>query len=361
MQVKFAHQNNAQFFVTLRQRVDAYFKEHNISPNANSFMVFKTILLLVSFYSIYATILFATINAWLLLLLCALLGLFTAFVGFNVSHDATHGSYSSNSKINKLLSYTFDMFGASSYMWNIAHNQVHHTYTNIPDHDDDLEPIFLVRLHEEKKLYWIHRFQQYYATFFYCIASLNWVLLKDYTKMFSPAILNHNVKKIAIKDAIILIACKCVYYFMFLVLPMLLGYAWWQVVIGFLVLHFAEGFTIAIVFQLAHVVEATHFPIPNADGTVENNWAVHQLYTTANFARKSWLATFFFGGLNYQVEHHLFPRVCHIHYRKISEIVKATSQEFDIPYNDYKTMWQAIQSHYRMLKLLGRNERLNIA
>ncbi|MEQ1733064.1 MAG: acyl-CoA desaturase [Bacteroidia bacterium] len=361
MQIKFDHQNNAQFFITLKQRVDNYFKDNNISPNANSYMVFKSIVLMLAFYGIYAVILSGALNIWLIFALCIILGLFTAFVGFNISHDATHGSYSKSSKINKILSYTFDMFGASSYMWSIAHNQIHHTYTNIPDHDDDLEPVFLVRLHEEKKLYWIHRYQHYYASFFYLIVSLNWVLFKDYSKMFSKQILHHNVRKIATKDMVILFASKLIYYFMFIVLPMLLGYTWWQVLIGFTVMHFAEGFTLAIVFQLAHVVESTHFPMPDANGTVENNWAVHQLYTTANFARNSKLATFFFGGLNYQVEHHLFPRICHIHYKKISEIVKTTTQEFNIPYNDYKTMGQAIASHYRMLKLLGRNERLSFS
>lgn len=354
MQVKFTSASKPLFFLTLKNRVEKYFSDNNISQRANSEMIFKTIFLLTVFWGSYALLISDTLNGYLTLTFCAVLGLFKAFIGFNISHDATHGSYSDNYKVNKALSYTFDMLGASSHLWNIAHNQIHHTYTNIPEHDDDLEPVFFVRLNPTKKVYKIHRYQHYYAAFFYCLTTVSWLFIKDYSKMFGNKILNFEYKKLSAKDIAIIFGSKLSYYLLFIIIPLLTSsFAWWQVIIGFFVMQFAAGLTLALVFQLAHVVENTDFPVPDSNGSMEENWAVHQLYTTADFAKNSRLATFFFGGLNYQVEHHLFPRICHIHYKHISEIVKQTALEFEIPYHENKTMWQALKSHFRMLKKFG--------
>ncbi len=356
MKVNFANTKNTDFLITLRTRVDNYFKTNNLSKNANEKMVFKTTFVLGVFFLCYLVlILNAFENAWINLAICATLGLFTAFIGFNVGHDAVHGSYSKNPKVNKFLGYTFDMLGASSFMWNIAHNVVHHTYTNVPDHDDDIEPVFLIRLNPHKKRLWIHRFQHIYATFFYGLTSLSWVLMKDFKQLSAQHIGGSYTKhKYPAKDLIILFSAKAIYLFIFVVLPIIvLPFTWWQVLLGFVTLHFVEGITLAIVFQLAHVVEGPAFPSPDELGHLENNWAIHQLYTTANFAKNNKLATFFFGGLNFQIEHHLFPKVCHIHYPNLSEIVKQTALEFGIPYYENKTMWQAIKSHYHLLKRFG--------
>ena len=120
--------------------------------------------------------------------------------------------------------------------------------------------------------------------------------------------------------------------------------------IGFLVLHFAQGLTMGLVFQLAHVVEGTSFPVPNKSGKMEEAWAEHQMRTTANFATHNKLSAFFLGELNRQIEHHLFPKVCHIHYGEISVIVKITALEFNLPYNENKTFLSALRSHFIILK-----------
>ena len=119
-------------------------------------------------------------------------------------------------------------------------------------------------------------------------------------------------------------------------------------------MHFVQGLTMAIVFMLAHVVEQTDFPLPNDTGNIKNTWAVHQLYTTANFARNNSLLNFFCGGLNFQIEHHLYPRICHVHYKEISNIVKETAGQFNLRYNENASFRGAIGSHIRMLKALGR-------
>jgi len=361
MKIRFSNNLKADFFTILKQRVDNYFVENKISSNGNALMFFKSVFFLGIFFITYSLIISEYFAPWIMLLLCINLGLFTAFIGFNVGHDAVHGSYSSSPVLNKIMGYTFEMLGASSYLWSIMHNMIHHTYTNIPDHDDDLEPVFLIRLNPTKKLYKVHKYQHWYATILYGLTSFSWVFMKDYKKIFQKEIGGIS-KQHPLKEIIILFAAKLLYYVVFLVIPMLaLSIAWWQVLLGFFVMHVAQGITLAIVFQLAHVVEHTHFPVPDEKGKIENNWAIHQVNTTANFATKSFLATWCFGGLNYQIEHHLFPRICHIHYPQISEIVKSTCKEYNLTYIENKTMLQAMASHYRLLKKLGREENFQFA
>ncbi len=357
MKITFKNSTNAEFFPTVKKRVDDYFTSNNISKNGDWRMISKSIFILTVFFGTYGLLMADVSTGPVAIALCALLGMFIAFIGFNISHDAAHGSYSSNATVNSVMAYTFDMLGTSSYMWKIMHNIIHHTYTNIPEHDNDLEPVFFIRLNPAKKVYKVHRYQHYYATFLYGLTSMSWVFKKDYAAVFKKQVGNYEHKRHDTRDVVIMFIAKAIYYVTFLVLPLVfLHFAWYQILLGFFVMHFVEGLTLAIVFQLAHVVENTEFPEPTHTGTIENNWAIHQLVTTANFARKSFLATFFFGGLNYQVEHHVFPKICHIHYPEISKIVEKTAKEFGIPYNEYITMWDAIKSHYTMLKRLGREE-----
>jgi linoleoyl-CoA desaturase len=357
MKITFRNTNNAAFFVTLKKRVDAYFLSNNLHKNGDWRMTLKTIVILTIFFTAY-TILMADLlfNGWLALGVCVVLGMFTAFIGFNLAHDGAHGAFSSNSTVNSMMGYTFDMLGCSSYMWKTNHNIIHHTYTNIPDQDGDLEPVFFIRLSPTKKVYKIHRYQHLYAVFFYGLTSLSWVFKKDFSALKKTQSGNES-KKHPLKDLFILFMAKIIYYFLFLILPLMsLHFAWWQVLFGFFMMHFVEGLTLAIVFQLAHVVENTDFPEPAPNGMIQSNWAIHQMATTSDFARKSKLATYFFGGLNFQIEHHLFPKICHIHYPDLSLIVEKTAREFGVPYNDYRTMGEAIFSHYKMLKKIGRRE-----
>lgn len=356
MKITFKTNSNTEFFATLKHRVDDYFSRNHLSKQGDWRMSVKTIFILTVFLSAYGILISDIVfNGYLTLCICAILGMFIAFIGFNIAHDAAHGAYSSNGAINTIMAYSFDMLGCSSYMWKTMHNIIHHTYTNIPDHDDDLEPVFFVRLNPTKKVYKIHKYQHWYAILFYGLTSLAWVFKKDFSAIFKKQLGNYERRKHAINDILILLVAKGIYYFMFLVLPlMVLHYTWYQVLLGFFVMHFVEGLTLAIVFQLAHVVENTDFPEPTTTGTIENTWALHQLATTSDFGRNSKLATFFFGGLNYQVEHHLFPKICHIHYPALSKIVEETANQFGVQYNAYNTMFGAMKSHYAMLKKLGR-------
>ena len=133
----------------------------------------------------------------------------------------------------------------------------------------------------------------------------------------------------------------------------MLPFSWWLTLAFFFSMHFVAGLILASVFQPAHVMPTSEFPLPNENGIIENNWAVHQMYTTTNFAPNNKILSWFIGGLNYQIEHHLFPHVCHIHYSKINKIIEKTALEYGLPYNSEKTFRSALISHARMLKQLG--------
>ncbi|MFN5323447.1 MAG: fatty acid desaturase family protein [Bacteroidota bacterium] len=357
--IKFRKTQDLTFTEVLNQRIQEYFLSKGLSTKGNALMFFKVTFILAGFFGSYYFIFLSGANVLASLTSWLFMGLFTAFVGFNISHDAVHGSLSKYGIINRIMGYTFNLAGTNKYMWKILHNVIHHTYTNIPGHDEDLEPVALIRLSTENKLRKIHRFQHYYAYLFYCLTSFSWVFKKDFETFFRKKLGNYENKKHPAREYFILFFSKAVYFTLFLILPiMFTGAPIWLCLLGFLSMHLIQGITLAVVFQLAHVVEGTTFPVPDESGDVKNNWNIHQLNTTANFAMRSWLATWFFGGLNYQVEHHLFPHICHIHYPSLSPIVKRTAEEFGITYHENKTMWDAIRSHTRMLRTLGSNENL---
>lgn len=355
--ITFDKKELADFYPEVRRRVDAYFKNKQIGKHANGAMIAKTAFILSVFAGSYLLLLSNLFSPGVLLLLAVVNGFFTALIGLNIAHDAIHGAYSSNQAVNKAMGLWFNIVGANDYVWMVTHNVIHHTYTNIPDHDADIDQIPIIRLNPNQELWPIHRFQYIYVFFFYPLASLSWVFLKDYKKFFQNRIGGYDNSQHPPKEMYRLFFYKAVYYILFLVLPFtLIELPWHYILLGFLALHFVEGLTLALVFQLAHTVEGTAFPSPDENGKIANSWAAHQMCTTANFARKNPLANFLFGGLNFQIEHHLFPRVCHIHYRHIAPIVKQTAEEFNLPYIENETFIGAIGSHIEVLKKFGRGE-----
>ena len=352
--LKFTNVQRSTFFATVRERSDAYFRDNHLSRHANGAMWAKTVFFLGSFVLTYGLIISNQFSVPVMAGLAALLGALCAFIGFNVCHDALHGSFSANRNVNKGLGWLFNLIGASSYVWNITHNVVHHTYTNIAGHDEDIEVApGLIRLDESEPVRWIQRFQHWYAFLLYGLASLSWVLRKDYIKFFQPKI-GQQVANHPRREYFNLFFYKAIYYALFIVVPLLvLDIRWWQWALGFLLLHLVKGLTMGLVFQLAHVVEGTDFPLPDEQGDMREAWAVHQMRTTANFSPNSRLASFLCGGLNRQIEHHLFPKVCHIHYPALARIVRETAHEFDLPYLENPTFVGALQSHRRVLRRLG--------
>lgn len=353
--IRFAAGEQLQFFSTLRTRVDEYFAKNKLSPHANTAMVVKTIILVCAYVLPYVALLIWTPPFVAGMLLWILMGLAVAGIGMSIMHDANHGAYSGNEKVNRWVGYSINLAGGAVANWKTQHNVLHHTYTNISGLDDDIDTKLLMRFSPHTEVKKIHRHQWYYAFLFYAILTLYWGLLKDLVQFiqYKKAGLNRNKPKQNIAWLIRTSVLKLVYFFMMLVLPTMLGIPFYQVIIGFLVMHAVAGLILSIVFQMAHTVEETEFPMPDEQGNMMNSWAVHQLTTTMDFARHNKILSWYVGGLNFQVEHHLFTRICHVHYPAISEIVKSTAKEYGVPYLEKKTLMEAFRSHINILKQRG--------
>jgi linoleoyl-CoA desaturase len=338
----------------MKSRVGQYFETRALSPKANVAMVAKTVLMLALTFVPYGLILTNRFSPWTMLGLAIAMGVGIAGIGFDIAHDALHGAYSANPRVNRALGYAFDVLGASSYMWKITHNIVHHTYTNVHGVDEDLAVSPLLRLSPHAPRYWFHRFQHWYAFVLYGFTTLFWVFVKDYSQLLRRDLGPYRDKQHDTTNVAVLLAAKVCYYGYALVVPLIvLRIPWWQVLIGFGAMHFTAGLILGVVFQLAHVVEATDHPLPNDTGAIQADWWLHELQTTADFARRSRVVTWYVGGLNHQIEHHLFPRVCSIHYTKISGIVQEVARKYGLPYHDQPTLGSAIASHYRTLRRFG--------
>jgi linoleoyl-CoA desaturase len=351
----FAKQDNLKFFRTLNSRVNNYFKENNIQKTGNWKLYLKTLIMFAVFLAPYFLILTLAMPFWVHLLLTIVIGIGMAGVGMNVMHDGNHGSYSNINWINKFMGGSIYILAGNVYNWQVQHNVLHHTYTNIPGHDEDLDAGRVIRFTKDAKWYSFHRFQQYYSVFLYGLLTFNWAITTDFKQMRS-----YLKRKLSYGEAkspkilwTTLLITKTIYFSIWLVLPMLLGITWWKVLVGFFVMHYTAGLILSVVFQLAHVVKETTNPVPNENGEIENTWAIHQLFTTTNFAPKNWIINWYTGGLNHQVEHHLFPNISHVHYGKISKIVKETAKECNLPYYEYKTFRSAVIAHFKHLKDLG--------
>ena len=362
--IRFVNKDKTEFFATLRKRVDGYFKENNLSKNADTTMVLKTIVLILSYLIPFTLLLVFQPSFWLSMVLWLIMGMGIAGIGMSVMHDAIHGAYSSKKSVNEYMGYTLNLLGGSVFNWRLQHNVLHHTYTNVVDKDEDIQDKLVLRFNPHGQVKGFHQLQWVYAFFFYGILTLYWVLLKDFIQFFKFTKSGVNTNTPA-ENAVTLtkiILLKVIYFFAMLVVPTLFfNIPFSEVLAGFLLMHFVAGLILTVVFQLAHTVEGTSHPRPNETGEIENDWAIHQINTTVNFSRKSKWISWYVGGLNFQVEHHLFPQICHVHYPGIAPIVKQTAEEFGIEYMENETFMQALNSHIATLQRFGKLPDLNEA
>ncbi len=362
--VKFVAQEKSQFFPTLKKRVDAYFKENNLSKHANRKMVIKTITLLATYIIPFVCLLVFRPSFGGAIPLWIIMGLGISGIGMSIMHDANHGAYSNRSSVNQWLGYSIYLAGAGVLNWKLQHNILHHTYTNIVPMDEDIRDRGIVKLSPHTKTKKVHRFQWVYAFFFYGLLTLYWVLLKDFIQFVSYIRngVNKQTKQQNAMTLLNLVLVKSGYLIILLVLPVVIfSIPFSEILIGFLLMHFTAGLVLTIIFQLAHTVEGTTHPVVDETGIIARDWAVHQLETTVNFSpRNRWLS-WYVGGLNFQIEHHLFPKICHVHYPKIAPIVKQTAEDFGLIYRENPTFLSALRSHIIALKRFGGIPDLNEA
>jgi linoleoyl-CoA desaturase len=354
--IRFVAKDKTNFFPVLRKRVDEYFQQNNISKHANAEMVVKTIVLLGGYLLTYAAILAFGITGLPGILLYIFMGICLAGVGMSVMHDANHGAYSRDQRINDLVGFSLNILGGSVFNWKLQHNVLHHNYTNVATHDEDIKDRAGLKFNPHSATKGIHKYQFIYAFFFYGLITLYWVLAKDLVQLikFTQDGTNKNTFKENVWLFLKITAFKVIYFWAMIYMPIwIVGLNASFVIGGFLLMHFVAGIVLTVIFQLAHTVEGTTHPLPNPNGIIENDWAIHQLNTTVNFSRHNKWLSWYVGGLNFQVEHHLFPKICHVHYPAIAPIVKATAEEYGIPYLENETFMQALRSHINLLKELG--------
>lgn len=356
--VKFASKGQDSFYDTIKKRVNEYFETNNISKHSGRKMHIKTVVMIAMYFVPYALIAtgLAAVHPVVFYALWIVMGFGISGIGMSVMHDSNHGAYSENDRLNSFLGNLLNLIGGYARNWKIQHNILHHTYTNLDGLDEDIDAGILLRMSPHAKRLGIHRYQHIYAWPLYCLMNLFWVTWKDY-----KAIIKYDKngllgkQKVSFRQAIAeLTGLKLFYFGYMIVVPILFsGMAWYHVVLGFVFMHMIAGFVLACVFQLAHVMEESEYPLPAEGQKMENSWAIHQLLNTVDFAPRSTVLSWFVGGLNFQIEHHLFPQVCHIHYPVIAKIVKQAAQEYGLPYHVQPNFAVALVQHGQMLKKLG--------
>jgi linoleoyl-CoA desaturase len=350
MQVITSDKTQNFFFNALKAKVDRYFSESRLDRTGENKLYFKSGIQVLSAVLIYIILVFINPPVWISLLLATLFGLNLAVLGFNVMHEGGHQSFSKYNWLNSVAAYFLNVLGGNTHFWKVKHNINHHTFTNIAGIDSDINVEPFMRLHPNQPLHGAHRYQHIYWFVLYGISYMAWVFYEDFVKYFSHKIAANSVpKSLPIKEQWVFWITKVSYVFFYLVLPIIM-IGWLKALVGFVIVTFVCGLFISVVFQLAHVVEITDFPI---ESKIEKEWAVYQIGTTSNFGTSSKLLFWLLGGLNFQVEHLLFPRVSHIHYPQISRLVKETCKEFNIVYHEYKSMAQAFVSHLVYLRKMG--------
>jgi len=337
----------------LRQRVDRYFSYTGRRQRDCPQMYLKTALLVCWLAASYTVLLLFAGTWWLAVPLAISLGLSMAAIGFNVQHDGGHRAYSNHKWVNKLMAMSLDLLGGSSYVWARKHNSIHHSFTNITGHDDDINLGFLGRLSPHQKRLRFHRLQHFYLWVLYGFLPIKWQLHDDFRCVITGNIGGHRLARPKGWDLLTFIGGKVVFFSLVFGIPLLL-HPLWAVLLLYVTASFVQGLVLSVVFQLAHCVEEANFPLPRPDtGRMESAWAEHQVETTVDFARGSRLLSWYVGGLNFQIEHHLFPQICHVHYPALSRLVEKTCRDFGLRYVAHKTLLAGVVSHFRWLRRAG--------
>lgn len=315
-------------------------------------MYAKTAIIFATFAASYGLLTFAASAWWQAVPLAVILALSIVAIGFNVMHDASHGAYSDRPFLNRLMSLSLDLVGGSSHFWHWKHVVFHHTFVNIVDYDTDIDLAGLGRLSPHHARAWVHRWQHLYVWLLYGVMVIKWHFYDDFQLALTGRMGTHVVQPPRGRDLAIFIAGKATFLLLAFGLP-LLAHSPWVVAAFYLLIAAVTGLVLGVVFQLAHCVEHADFPLETSPGRVDNAWAIHQVETTVDFARDSAVVSWLLGGLNFQIEHHLFSRLCHINYPTIAPIVEQTCAEFGVCYNHNPTVLAALRSHYRWLRRMG--------
>ena len=402
---------DSEFYPVLKQRVVAKLNEVGVDLRGGSgSILYKGLFLMVGFwgclFQMYTANSFAAASFWSIAM-----GIFASFIGTCIQHDGNHGAFSKRKWLNKCAGWTLDMIGASGFTWEIQHMLGHHPYTNVLDFHEDVQKqkgvdspmhekdqesdpdVFssfpLMRMHPTHVPSWFHRYQHLYAPLLFSLMTVAKVFQQDFEVAMSKRLYHidaHcrygsmlNILRFWLMKVVSLgymVAVPCYFH------GIIKGSAL------FMIGHFACGEMLATMFIVNHVIEGVSFGLKNVEGekfqptTVEgstpmeqtraeamkkcggltevplNDWAAVQCQTSVNWSPGSWFWNHFSGGLSHQIEHHLFPSICHTNYVHLHEVVKQTCEEYGVPYQAEHSLYTAYGKMIAHLKFLGKEKAL---
>jgi linoleoyl-CoA desaturase len=273
----------------------------------------------------------------------------SAAAGFCIFHDANHGTLFRRPYLNLMTARVCSaVLGPSRHLWVQKHGH-HHRQPNVYGWDDDLESRGALRL--SPRCAWESRFrrQELKALFFYSVNTIEWLFWKDFHCLATGRLNHWQDAKLNERQRAEFLICKALYFVLFVVPPFVILPPTWAVS-AFIVFHLVLSWALALVFQMAHLTPGVDFNGVHSG----DDWAMHQVRTTADFATGSRIATWLTGGLNHQIEHHLFPKVAHTHYSRLRPIVRAVAQRYGLECHDLGSFASALGQHFALLKNLGK-------
>ena len=352
---KLSFDNGGEFIRQTRREVEEYLSARGTRVRGRVQLYAKGVVALVVLLGSWLILIVGQPGVWLGLLSFGGMILGTSLIAFSVMHDANHGAYFQARRLNHLMGWTADaLLGLSSYAWRVKHNVAHHTYTNVDGYDADITQVPFARLAPGQLPRPWYRLQHYYIWALYCVMALRWQTVGDIAAFSRGSIGTSALRMPRRWDLAGLIGGKVIFVSWAIVVPLLV-YPWWAVLAAYLVYSMVVSLIMAVTFQLAHCVEEADFATAEELSTERRLWAVHEVETTVDFCPRNPVLSWVVGGLNYQIEHHLFPRVPHTHYANIAKIVQRNAERHGVRYVTHHSLRAALRSHFRHLRTMGRN------
>lgn len=350
MEIANNKQEKDKVFKDLKRLVNDYLSKTPLEAIGPRQMYYKSAFLVCCWITAYTLLLTVGPSYWFVgVISLVTLLILTCGLEFCIMHDASHFTFSSHRWLNKVaLNLALSVLGACPLSWHQEHVVRHHGHTNILGSDPDVYASHVLRLHPDDKWHWWHQWQHYYGMPLFSFMWLHWVYNDLVNAIFNTYQLSR--RRYWLFWTLIFVGL-IPHIILGLVIPYLAFKDIWVVGIGYVLFFMSLSIVMAMTFVLAHVSDGQTFYQSHDD--IQKDWAVHQLETTADFAVNNRFLIFLLGGLNFQVEHHIFPAICHLHYPQIQKIVKKYCNEHGVRYHEEETLWGALRSHVVHLKTMS--------
>lgn len=349
MKLTFQTQNGNEDFAELRKSVNQLKRNANMKRISLNSLIFGSVLFIT--FNLFI-ILFWRANEYdfCYLLISSILGMLCVPMILVIGHEAIHGNFTHNKRINQLAKNIFIFLGTSAYFWELRHLNAHHNYTNVAEWDLDIEQSPLIRLSDKHKFKRIHRYQQVYMPFLFMLYTLNWFFFRDFKDLSLCKFGSKEVKKHPSSQILLMMLGK-IWHLVFLIgIPLFVGQSLGLVICGFFIFHFSASLTTTLVLISTHIGEEHELLGTNEESKLPYSWVEHQIRTSGDFSTHSVFALHFFGGFNHHLSHHLFPDVPYVLYPKITPLIKSYCEVHQLPYHHYPNLITCMKSHFLRLR-----------